>query len=323
MRLWKRSATILALSAAMVGALVAPTATASETFPDVIELPDGFFPEGIAAGQGTTFYVGSLSTGAIFKGDARTGEGSVINEGAGPFSTVGLDVDQRNHVWVAGGPSGTGRVYSGSTGELLLSCTFTAPFESFINDVIVTQDAAYFTDSGTSSVPADPANFVFAGETRLFVVPLDQGAKLPGDCSGREELDLNGVPDLVFPNLNGIETSPDGKHLIVGHTTAESLYQVDPASGDASEISLETGLVGNDGLVRRGDRLFVVENALAQITEVLVSSDGSSGSIQQVFLVPGSETPTTAALIGNALYAVDAKFISMTGPYFAFRIELN
>lgn len=311
------------LSTAMVGAAVVPVGATSDRFPDVIDLPAGFFPEGIAAGRGTTFYVGSLSTGALFKGDARTGEGSVINPGEGPFSTVGLDVDRRNQVWVAGGPSGQGRVYDGSTGDLLLGCTFTAPFESFINDVIVTHDAAYFTDSGTSTVPPNPGSFIFAGEPRLFVVPLHNGSRLPNDCDGYEELDLNGVPDLIFPNLNGIETSPDGKFLVVGHTTNETLYQVDPASGNASEIALTTGLVGNDGLVRRGASLFVVENALAQITEVILSSNGDSGSIGRVFPIPGSETPTTAAVIGNALYAVDARFISMAGPYKAFRIALD
>ncbi len=88
-------------------------------FPDPIDLPNGYFPEGIAVGKGATFYVGSLADGSIYKGDLRTGEGAVLTEPAGPFTTVGIEVDNRERIWVAGGPSGTGRVYDGNSGELL------------------------------------------------------------------------------------------------------------------------------------------------------------------------------------------------------------
>ena len=44
------------------------------TFPQVAPLPNGFQPEGIAAGPGTTFFVGSIPTGAVFRGDLLTGQ---------------------------------------------------------------------------------------------------------------------------------------------------------------------------------------------------------------------------------------------------------
>jgi hypothetical protein len=43
-------------------------------FPDIISLPDGYAPEGIVVGHGTNFYVGSLSTGAVLRGNLRTGQ---------------------------------------------------------------------------------------------------------------------------------------------------------------------------------------------------------------------------------------------------------
>ena len=43
--------------------------TFAQSFPDVIPLPDGFQPEGTATGKGTTFYVGSIPTGAVYRGD--------------------------------------------------------------------------------------------------------------------------------------------------------------------------------------------------------------------------------------------------------------
>lgn len=309
---------LLLLVAGLV--LVALPAAAAPQFPDEIELPEDFFPEGIAIGKGSTFYVGSLNDGSVYKGDLRTGEGEVVVDPVGPFSTVGIEVDNRDRVWVAGGPSGTGRVYDGETGGLLAAYNFTAPFASFINDVVVTKDAAYFTDSGTTNSP-DPSAFVFAGEPRLFVVPLSPGGGLP-DASEVWTLPVD-VPDMTFPNLNGIETTPGGNGLIVGHTSGEVLFAVDPTTGDADAIDLGVPLIGNDGLIRRGTTIYVVENALAQVTAVKISPDGSSGTITDVYTVAGSETPTTAGLFGNALYAVDARFGSMTGPYFVFRVELN
>jgi sugar lactone lactonase YvrE len=307
------SVLFLVLAAAPVGA--------ARQFPDEIELPPGYFPEGIAVGKGSTFYVGSLSDGSIYKGDLRTGEGAVLTDPAGPFATVGIEVDNKERIWVAGGPSGTGRVYDGRTGALLETYIFTAPFESFVNDVVVTNEAAYFTDSGTAIDP-DPGAFRFAGEPRLFVVPLGSGKSLPAP-SAVETLATN-IPDLGFPNLNGIETTPGGSSLIVGHTLAQALYTVDPTTGDGTEVDIGgVPLVGNDGLIRRGTTVYVVENALSQVSAVKITPDGSSGVVTNVYSVDGAETPTTAALFGNALYAVDARFGSMTGPYKVFRVELR
>lgn len=310
---------MLTLVAVFVMMLSVVPSAAARQFPDRFDLPDGYFPEGIAIGAGSSFYVGSLADGSVFKGDLRTGDGAVLVDPFGPFTTVGIEVDGKERIWVAGGPSGTGRVYDGNTGALLALYPFTGPFESFINDVVVTADAAYFTDSGTTNF--DPNAFSFAGETRLFVVPLGSGQSLP-DPSAVTELDLD-VPDIAFPNLNGIETLPGGTGLIVGHTLGQVLFAVDAGTGDASVIDVGVPLVGNDGIIRRGTTVYVVENALGQITAVKVAPDGSSGTVTGVFPVVGAETPTTAGLFGNALYAVDARFDSGTGPYSVFRVPLN
>ena len=72
---------LLALTAALL-LLGASVAVAKDSFPEVISLPNGFQPEGIAIGDGTTFYVGSIPTGAIYRGDIRTGQGTVLIQGA-------------------------------------------------------------------------------------------------------------------------------------------------------------------------------------------------------------------------------------------------
>lgn len=310
----RRLVTLTAAVLMVVGVIPA----SAQKFPAEIDLPDGFFPEGIAIGRGSTFFVGSLSDGTIYRGDLTTGEGEVVTSPTGPFSTVGIEVDQRNRVWVAGGPSGTGRVYDADSGALLAAFQFTAPFESFINDVVVTSRAAYFTDSGTENDP-DPAAFQFAGEPRLFVVPIGPAGEIG---SGFDEVEVD-VPDFAFPNLNGIETLPGARRLVVAHTAGGLLFEVDPATGEADVIDIGRPLEGADGLVRSGNVVFVVENAAARVAAVKVASNGSSGEVQAVYPVSGSETPTTAGIFGNALYVADARFLSMAGPYSVFRVDLN
>ena len=296
----------------------APAHAGGSNFPDEIVLPDGFFPEGIAVDRGSTFYVGSLSDGSVYRGDLRTGEGAVLTDPFGAFSTVGIDVDQRNRVWVAGGPTGTARVYDGDTGALLVVYALTAPFSSFINDVIVTPDAAWFTDSGTEINP-DPGAFVFAGSPRLFKVPLGSAGALP-DSTAIEEIAVD-VVDITFPNLNGIETAPWSGDVLVNHTTAGTVFSVDPDTGSTTEVYGDD-LVGADGMSRRGRTLYVVENGAARIAEIRLDPSSETGTLVDTLPVPEAETPTTSALFGSAIYTVDARFGSMTGPYKVFRIDL-
>jgi hypothetical protein len=76
--------------AVAVAALAAPAALAKGSFPAVIPLPNGFQPEGIATGSGNTFYVGSIPTGAIYRGDLRTGQGGVFIQGAAGRAATGM-----------------------------------------------------------------------------------------------------------------------------------------------------------------------------------------------------------------------------------------
>lgn len=81
---------LLALAMALLPAFSASAAPLGKAFPDLIELPDGCQPDGIATGRGTHFFVGSLGRlndddlttvgGAIYKGDLRTGQGAILHE---------------------------------------------------------------------------------------------------------------------------------------------------------------------------------------------------------------------------------------------------
>src|SRR5215211_3538783 len=149
---------LAALVAVLAGGLPASPGKEGKPFPQVIQLPTGFQPEGIEVGRGTTFYVGSVANGAIFRGDLRTGTGAILVPGASGNAATGIELDRHMRLFVAGAATGKAYVYSARTGALLRTYQLgTAP--TFINDVVVTTKAAFFTDSQKSvfyRVPIGP-----------------------------------------------------------------------------------------------------------------------------------------------------------------------
>lgn len=278
-----------------VASFITMGSTNASPFPDVIPLPNGFQPEGIAVGKGTTFYVGSIPTGAIYRGDLRTGEGAVLVPAqAGRFS-IGLKFDDRTGLlFVAGGPGRFAYIYNGETGANVAAIQLTT-LPSFINDVVITNDAAYFTNSF---------------QPILHKVPLANNGALPAVPTS-EEIPLGG--DYQFTpgafNANGIASTPNGKTLIIVNSTEGALYQVDPNTGVATRIDLGTGAVPNgDGILLQGKTLYVVQNQLNQIAVVELSADLSSGTIVDIITSPDFRVPTTVAKFGSSLYAVNARF---------------
>ena len=61
-------------------------------------------------------------------------------------AAIGVAVDRRDRLFVAGGPTGHGYVYDANTGDTIADYKFTDA-AAFINDVVVTRTAAWFTDS--------------------------------------------------------------------------------------------------------------------------------------------------------------------------------
>ena len=72
---------VLALTSGGVAAAQPGHQDGKDRFPATIDLPNGFRPEGISIGKGTSFYVGSVGNGAISRGDLRTGKGKILVDG--------------------------------------------------------------------------------------------------------------------------------------------------------------------------------------------------------------------------------------------------
>ena len=281
-------------------------------FPDSIPLPNGFQPEGIASGNGTTFYVGSIPTGAIYQGDFRTGDGEVLVEPQAGRSAIGLKYDPSTGLlFVSGGMTGMAFVYDAETGENVAEIQLST-LSSFINDVVLTKDGAYFTNSFQQEIyrvsyDLSGSNFSYDVET----IPLGGEYQFtPGSF-----------------NANGIAATSNGKTLIIVNSAEGALYNVDPETGFATRIDLGAGSVPNgDGILLHGKTLYVVQNRLNQIAVVELASDYSSGTIESILTNPLFRVPTTIAKFGNALYAVNARFGTTPTPdtdYNVVRVPLN
>jgi sugar lactone lactonase YvrE len=289
---------LVLLLMAMVVALVPATAGAA-TFPDLIRLPDGWQPEGIAAGRGTSLYVGSIPTGAVWKADARTGEGEVLVEGQEGRSAIGIEVDRRNRLFVAGGATGRAFVYDAATGADLASYQL-APAGTavtFVNDVVVTSKAAFFTDSRNQ---------------QLYVLPLGRHGALPDQDEVRV-LPLTGELDYTDAttdvDLNGIVAARGGRVLLSVQSSTGKLFRINPHTGATREVDLGGAVLTNgDGLLLAGRVLFVVQNRLNQIAVVKLSGSLDRGRLVTTVRDDDFDVPTTIAFQAGRLYAVNARF---------------
>jgi hypothetical protein len=281
-------ATLLGLVTAL--SLGAPVA--ADQFPDRIDLPDGWRPEGITSGTGTTIYAGSLATGSIWRGDTRTGEGDpafIVETG---LTAVGLDYESgSDRLWVAGGPTSQVRVYDATSGDLLETYVF--PGSGFLNDVVVTRDAVYVTDSNNA---------------QLIVIPLGSGGELPPP-SDATTLPLTGdiVVDPAAFNANGIVALRGWLILVQSNTGL--LFRVDPATGETTAIDLGgESVTTGDGLELRGSTLYVVRNQMNIVAVFRLGPGLTSASLRTELESADFDVPTTATLSAGDLWAVNARF---------------
>jgi sugar lactone lactonase YvrE len=295
-------AAILAVTIVANGVVSAPASDGSTTsqagvFPKIIQLPNGWFGEGIATGRGTSFYVSSLEGSAIYAGDLRTGVGRVLVPPDPDRLALGLKVDRRNRIFVAGALTGQAYVYDADTGRTLATFTFGPPETTLVNDVIVTKDAAYFTDSFNP---------------RLFVVPIARN----GALGTPYELPLSGdyvhIPDGF--NLNGIEATPSGRTLIVDQTDTHKLFRVNPNTGVAREIPVDGDAGLGDGLLLRGRTLYVATGLDNEVRVVELEPALQSGTLIRTITDPLFDVPTTIAGFGRRLYVVNWRFTTESGP---------
>ncbi len=276
--------------------------------PDTISLSPVTSPEGISAGPGTTFFVGDRKGGDVYVGDARGGSLRPLVEERADAVAVGLLYDQATRrLWVAGGDTGVITAYDARTGAELFRAETGG---GFLNDVAITRDAVYVTDSTTG---------------QIFVVRLGRAAALPEDDTF-DVLRVTG--DYRQPagfGLNGIRVLPGGDLIAVASAVdGNALYVIDPVTGvaDAVEVRGEQ-LTGGDGLVLRGNTLYVVRGFGRQsVVELRLQARRGTATVVDELVDEDFNVPTTAALVAGDLLVVNGQFDDpVTAPTEVVRID--
>ena len=285
----------------VVTGIPSAAATASEgaaIAPEAIVLPGATSAEGIAHGEGSTFYAGDLFAGDVFRGDLEKGTAELFIDAPEGRWAVGMDADTRHDLlYVAGGGTGQAYVYDLRTGATIATYQFAPPSPpdadpptTVVNDVTVTEAGAWFTESRRGV---------------LYLVPIDRHGRPGAEFS---TLTLRG-PAAATPgpfNLNGIAAVRHGGTLVVAHGANGALYTVDPTTGDSARIT-GVSVPTVDGIVLDGRQLWAVQNS-NQVTEVRLSEDLTAGSVVEVITSDLFQVPATAIRHDGRLAVVNAKF---------------
>jgi len=278
--------------------LLATPALAQDGALDRIEMPDGWAPEGITT-DGQSLFAGSLANGAILTADLATGTTDVLVEGTEGSIVAGLDYDEAGRLWTAGATTGEVRAYDAVTGELLEAYPFEA---GFLNDVAVTPEAVYISDSFVPQVAVVPIgdDGALAAPDEAFVVPIT------GDLQYGEGF-----------NANGIVATPAG--LVLVHSGLGQLFLVDPLTGASTIIDTgEADLTAGDGLELVDQTVYVMRNRMGEIVAVELDEQATSGAVTGTATSDDFDVPTTVAAVGDDLWVVNARFGTDAAPETAY-----
>lgn len=293
--------------------------------PDLISLPVGFESEGITLGQGPEFFVGGFSFssvfgplfeiqhpesnygGAIYKGNLVTGEGEILVEPTENLLIGGLSYDARTDYIYAvtkdavefpvPTPGDGVSIYDGTTGDLIERAVF-AVGGLVINDVLVTNNAVYATDSLS---------------TTLYKRPLGSDGQPSGDW---ETITMDGFEmiDGEF-NANGLVGEFDGNELVVVNTESGKLFRVDAENGVTTDITVEgeqSTFPSGDGLYLRGRTLYVMQNQFSagepgKIAVVQLSEDLTVGTFVEDITSDDFANPVSIIGLGDSIYALNSQ----------------
>jgi sugar lactone lactonase YvrE len=256
-------------------------------------------PEGIAAGSGRTFFVGTVTDGTIYSGTTNSPTVTEFIVGGTGKMATGMKVS-RGLLYVAGAATGKITVYNIATKQQVAQ--FDTGAGGFLNDLVVTRNGDVFvTDSMRPVLWHVTAAQVQAG-------------------SGTPE-QISVAPEITFTtgfNLNGIVARNGGKRLIVVQSNTGKLFRIDLGSTAASRKITQVdapALPGGDGLLIDGGRLLVVQGSPAQVSVLKLKSGSSRATLDRTITDPTLKGPSTIARVGKLLLVVNADFATSTQPF--------
>ena len=262
----------MGLSLALAPAVAAHDSDHVSDLPARIDLPDGWRPEGIES-HGKWLFAGSLANGAIWRANAKTGEGKILVPGETGKVAVGLHIDRWGRL---GWPVADRR------GPRLQGQQRQAPADVLVRDRpdAVLQRPRHQPEPGRRhrlvqcpgrGVP--PESTGLSDPSKAFFLPLK------GDYQHQPGFNANGI-------------AARGRWLVIVQSGTGFLFRLNPKTGDTKRIDTGGYLVTNgDGLDFRGRTLYVAN----QLNTVAVLRVGESPPCQAEGRDPsGSADPRRA-----------------------------
>jgi hypothetical protein len=289
----------------LAAALVAPTPVSAQPGTEVFTLDDSSHgnPEGVAS-DGRFFYVGATGDGTIYRGSLGDPTVHTLIPGVAGRAAVGMKVSA-GRLFVAGGPTGKIFVYDLSDPSAA-PLTFDTGTGGFLNDLVVTAQGVFVTDSFRPT---------------LWHIASDQ-IKSGGIVEG-----IPVGPEIAYTagefNLNGIVAYRGGRELVVVKSDTGVLYRIrfDKQGGRVITAIHGPALVGGDGMLKDRGRLIVVRGEPASLSFVVLQNQRSREKIREVRTDPTLRGPSTVARLGNRYIAVNADFATSTQPFTLSALE--
>jgi sugar lactone lactonase YvrE len=302
----KRLVAAVAASLAVVSIVPPASALAGDRRPTtyVVSQQEGVLPESISVSRDGTMYVTSFGTGAVYRGTTRnpTMEPFLPAGSDGRTRASGVEVDKKGRVFIAGYSTHTLFVYS-PDGSLVAKRVAPNP-NAALNDLVVTDDAVYVTDSLTGTLWRASVTGSQIGQLTEWIPP-------------------SGFP--AAPGfLNGIVVTPDNRIALIGTATEGSgepgdahLYRVNLRDRKVSEVAVTGGFLATpDGLLLEGNRLYATVNfpdghgsfTYAVDLAILNPAMTSMRMVRRSGTAPRTQAPTAVARDGDRLLWVNSQF---------------
>ncbi|MDV3220383.1 hypothetical protein [Intrasporangium sp.] len=271
----------------------------------VVSEAPGVLPEGIEVTPSGRIYVSSSGTGDIHVGSLGSPTMRTFARGsdAGRASALGIHADPRGRVFVAS-PSAVD-VYS-PEGELLARRSVPSDAgQTYLNDLAITHDAVYVTDSANALVWRMDLEGNEIGDlepwfrARTLMPPFEPG----------------------WFYLNGIVASKDGSRLLVSAQGLGALIRLETESAAGAFVETDGSAFGNfgpDGMVLEGDVVRGVLNYGAPDTGqglyvALLDPEWRTASVVASTTDADFSTPTTVAAAAGRYLVVNSQLDTAPG----------
>ncbi|GHE15956.1 superoxide dismutase [Streptomyces alanosinicus] len=290
---WRRALSTLTVTSAVLVAVAVPATAAPAPGSAITINGSNAFPESVAA-DNHYVYTTSIDDGTVYRGrpGAKTFEPFLPGGREGRTQATGIKIT-RNRLLVAGAFTGRFFVYT-NTGKLVSAYTVPDTGEpTLVNDAAVTPGRdVYITDSLRAVVYRIPAAQVNAPATGAQQT-LQVAHHLPDYVAGES-------------NGNGVVATPDGKFLIIGYWYSGALYRLTLATGEVRKIDAPP-LPSADGIVLRGNTLYVARSVNNEITTVRLCEDDTRATVVSERTYPGADTTTGVAVSGDRLLVTNSQ----------------